>query len=117
MKKHLRLIALCCFAGMLFTSCDNGNKKIIGTWIQPKDEMSIIDEQGFTLLEDGEVLDINNGYYNYQSWEKTGEKLILKGAYTGTNPHEFCDTMNIKEVTDEHLILEQGGYEVTYVRK
>ena len=117
MKKHLRMIVFCCFAGMLFTSCDNSDKKIIGTWVQPKEETSFIDEQGFTLLDDGEVVSINSGNYNYTSWEKQGGKLIVKGAYTGSNPHEFCDTMNIKEVTDEHLILEQGGYEVTYVRK
>ena len=117
MKKHLRMIAFCCFAGLLFTSCDNSGKKIIGTWVQPKEESSFVDEQGFTLLDDGEVISINSGNYNYQSWEKQGDKLLIKGAYTGTNPHEFCDTMNIKEVTDEHLILEQGGYEVTYIRK
>lgn len=117
MKKYLRMIVFCCFTGMLFTSCDNSDKKIIGTWVQPKEETSFIDEQGFTLLDDGEVVSINSGNYNYTSWEKQGGKLIVKGAYMGSNPHEFCDTMNIKEVTDEHLILEQGGYEVTYVRK
>lgn len=117
MKKHLSLFLFCCLAGLLFTSCDNSDKKIIGTWIQPKAESSFVDEQGFTLLEDGEVLSINSGNYNYQSWEKQGDILIIKGAYTGTNPHEFCDTMNIKEITDERMVLEQGGYEVTYEKK
>lgn len=116
MRKHLILSALCCAMALFFTSCGNKNN-IIGTWVEPKAESSFIDEQGFTLLEDGGIVNINNGNYDYRNWEKQGDKLILTGAYTGMNPHDFCDTMNIVEITEEHMILEQGGYQITYVRK
>lgn len=116
MKKHLILTTLACLTLMFFASCGKPNK-LVGTWVEPKEEGSSFDEQGFTLLEDGGIICINMGYYDYQTWEKVDEQLIVKGTYTGSNPHDFCDTLNIVRVTDEELVLEQGGYEITYVKR
>jgi len=43
--------------------------------------------------------------------------VMLKGTYTGTNPHDFVDTMRIVKLDETQLVLEQAGYTVTYQRK
>jgi hypothetical protein len=115
MAKHLRIIALSGFMTLLFASC--GSKPLEGTWVEPAKEDGIVGEIGFTLLKDGSVVPINMGYSEFHAWEKVGDKLILKGQYTGTNPHDFADTLRIVELTDTELTLEQAGYTVTYQRK
>lgn len=117
MKKHLSMMAFCCFAGLLLTGCKDKGPNVVGTWVQPKDESSFVDEQGFTLLEDGGVIGINMGYSEYKTWEVVDNQLILCGEYIGTNPHAVNDTLNIVEVNDEHLVLEQGGYEISYEKR
>lgn len=101
---------------MILVSCNRPS--IIGTWIDPSTEEDITDSIGFTLQEDGKVVPINMGYSEFKSWEKTKDgRLVLNGSYTGTNPHEFSDTMNIVTVSKDSLVLEQGGYKVSYVRR
>lgn len=115
MYKHLKTIALCGLMGLVFASCSRPS--IIGTWVEPAQEDGITGEIGFTLLEGGEVLPINMGYSEFKTWEKNGNKLIFNGQYTGTNPHDFSDTLTIVEITEQNLVLEQAGYTVTYQRK
>ncbi len=115
MAKHLRIIALCGIMGLLFASCSRPS--VVGTWVEPATEDGITSEIGFTLLENGEVIPINMGYVGFTNWEKSGDMLYMKGTYTGTNPHDFVDTMKIVKVDDKQLVLEQAGYTVTYQRK
>ena len=115
MNKHLISIVLTLAMGLFFTSC--GNKSLEGTWIEPAKEDGIVGEIGFTLLKDGSVVPINMGYSEFNAWEKVGDKIIFKGHYSGTNPHEFMDTLRIVKLTDTELVLEQAGYTVTYERK
>ena len=50
--------------------------------------------------------------------EKSGDLLILKGRYTGTNPRDFADSLWIEELTKDRLVLKDfGNYTVTYQRK
>ena len=115
MTKYLKITALCAFMGLVFASCSGPSLE--GTWVEPAQENGITGEIGFTLLESGEVLPINMGYSEFKTWEKVGKQLIFKGQYTGTNPHEFSDTLNIVELAEDKLVLEQAGYEVVYKRK
>jgi len=116
MKKGFLIITIGLLLGFGITGCNNNS--LIGTWIDPADENSIFGETGFTLKQDGTVEPINMGYREYNAWQKVGDQLILKGNYTGTNPHAFADTMWIDEVTKEHLVLKDlGNYSVTYQRK
>ena len=69
------------------------------------------------MLENGEVIPINMGFAEFHSWEKSGDMIYFKGSYTGTNPHDFVDTMKIVKVDETQLVLEQAGYTVTYQRK
>ena len=115
MAKHLRIIALCGIMGLLFASCSQPS--IVGTWVEPAVEDGMTSEIGFTLLENGEVIPINMGYVEFHNWEKSGDMIYFKGTYTGTNPHDFVDTMKIVKVDEQQLVLEQAGYTITYQRK
>ncbi len=115
MNKRLIIIALCGMMGLAFASCSRPS--IVGTWVEPAAEGSLLGEVGFTLLENGEVKSINTGFREYQTWEKVGDKLILNGTTSGSNPTSFADTNNIISLDDSLLVIGQDGYTVTYHRK
>ena len=115
MNKQLIIIALCGLMGLIFASCSRPS--IVGTWVEPAAEGSLLGEVGFTLLENGEVVSINTGFREYKSWEKIDDKLILNGVTNGTTPTSFADTNNIISLDDSLLVIGQDGYSVTYHRK
>lgn len=115
MNKNLIFIVLCAMMGLFFVSCSRPS--IVGTWVEPAAEGSLLGEVGFTLLENGEVKSINTGFREYKSWEKVGDKLILNGITTGYSQSEFADTNNIISLDEEKLVIGQDGYSVTYYRK
>ena len=110
MKKVLLFSALA--LSFVTISCTS---PLVGTWVQP--QTSFTQEQGFVLYKDGTAADINVDYVVYESWEKNGDFLILKGKNVGSVKKDFCDTMIIEKVTDNELILSQSGYSVTFNRK
>lgn len=115
MNKRLIIIALACIMGVLFASCSRPS--IVGTWIETSQDGAASDETGFTLLDDGKVLPINMGYYEFNAWEQNDKNIIFHGQYTGSNPHDFTDTLTVVELTKESLVLEQAGYKISYQRK
>ena len=115
MNKHLIIIALCGMMGLAFASCSRPS--IVGTWVEPATEGSLLGDVGFTLLENGEVKSINTGFREYTSWEKIGDKLILNGTTNGSAPTTFADTNNIISLTESELVIGQDGYSVTYQRR
>ena len=110
MKKVLLFSALALSFSMI--SCTS---PLVGTWVQP--QTSYTQEQGFVLYKDGTADDINVDFVKYESWEKKGDLLILKGKNIGSVKRDFSDTMKIEKVTDNELILSQSGYSVTFKRK
>ncbi len=115
MNKNLIIIVLCGLMGLAFASCSRPS--IVGTWVEPAAEGSLLGEVGFTLLENGEVVSINTGFREYKTWEKVGDKLILNGVTSGSNPTSFADTNNIISLDEAQLVIGQDGYSVTYQRK
>ena len=115
MNKRLIIIALCGMKGLAFASCSRPS--IVGTWVEPAVEGSLLGDVGFTLLENGEVVSINTGFREYKTWEKVGDKLILNGVTNGTGQSSFADTNNIISLDDSLLVIGQDGYSVTYHRK
>lgn len=115
MTKHMKITVLCALMGLVFASCNRPS--MVGTWVEATQEEAISDETGFTLLEDGKVLPINMGFYEFNTWEKNGNNIIFQGQYTGSNPHDFTDTLTVVELTNEKMVLEQAGYKITYQRK
>ena len=110
MKKVLFISALALSFSMI--SCTS---PLVGTWVQP--QTSYTQEQGFVLYKDGTADDINVDFVKYESWEKKGDLLILKGKNIGSVKRDFSDTMKIEKVTKNELILSQSGYSVTFKRK
>ena len=115
MNKHLIVIALCGMMGLAFASCSHPS--IVGTWVEPAAEGSLIGDVGFTLLENGEVVSINTGFREYKTWEKVGDQLILNGTTNGSTPTSFADTNNIISLSENELVIGQDGYTVTYQRR
>ena len=115
MNKRLIIIALCGLMGLVFASCSRPS--IVGPWVEPAVEGSLIGDVGFTLLENGEVVSINTGFREYTSWEKVGDKLILNGVTNGTVQSSFADTNTIISLDEKQLVIGQDGYSVTYQRR
>ena len=101
--------------GLAFASCSSPS--VVGTWVEPAAEGSLLGEVGFTLLENGEVISINTGFREYKTWEKKGDKLILNGITNGSSQTSFADTNTIISLSDSLLVIGQDGYSVTYHRK
>ena len=70
--------------GLVLASC--GKPSLVGTWVEPAAEGSLLGEVGFTLLENGEVKSINTGFREYKHWEQQGKKLIISGSISGSVP-------------------------------
>ena len=115
MNKRLIIIALCGMMGLVFASCSRPS--IVGTWVEPAVEGSLLGDVGFTLLEDGKVVSINTGFREYQSWKRVGDKLILNGVTNGTVQSSFADTNTIISLDEKQLVIGQDGYSVTYQRR
>ena len=115
MNKRLIIIALCGMMGLVFASCSRPS--IVGTWVEPAAEGSLLGDVGFTLLENGDVVSINTGFREYKSWERVGNKLILNGVTNGTVQSSFADTNTIISLDEKQLVIGQDGYSVTYQRK
>ena len=115
MNKRLIIIALACMMGLFFASCSRPS--IVGTWVEPAAEGSLIGDVGFTLLENGDVVSINTGFREYKTWEKVGDKLILNGVTNGSTQASFADTNNIISLDENQLVIGQDGYSVTYQRR
>ena len=109
------IIALCGLLGLAFASCSRPS--IVGTWVEPAAEGSLLGEVGFTLLDNGEVVNINTGFREYKTWERQGDLLILTGITTGYSNDKFVDTNNIISLDEKNLVIGQDGYSVTYERK
>ena len=110
MKKILFISALALSFSMI--SCTS---PLVGTWVQP--QTSYTQEQGFVLYKDGTAEDINVDYVQYESWEKNGDYLIIKGKNIGSVKRDFSDTLKIENVDDNELILSQSGEMIKYNRK
>lgn len=115
MNKRLIIIALCGLMGFVFASCSRPS--IVGTWVEPAVEGSLIGDVGFTLLEDGKVVSINTGFREYQTWEQYQDQLILNGVTKGATQTSFSDTNNIISLTESELVVGRDGYSVKYQRK
>lgn len=111
MKRRVIQLVIGIVLSTMLVSCGSTP---VGTWIEASERQ---EENGFTLNKDGSMEPINMGPAEFKTWEKNDNKMIFNGTYTGTIRKEFSDTMNIVKLDKQEMILEQGGYTVTYKRK
>ena len=115
MNNKLISIILASAVALVLASCNN--TPITGTWIDVSSSNQFVDSIGIILNEDHTVVPINSGFNEYKTWERVGDDLLLKGVYTGTNPHDFTDTLYIVRLKKDSLILRQRSYELPFVRR
>ena len=52
------------------------------------------------------------------NWKKEGDQLILAGNSIGNGQTiEFIDTMKIKKITADSLVLDNRGMEIRYAKQ
>lgn len=90
--------------------------EFIGCWVEKMSKgHSFV--QGFNLQTKGTAESIGMQTLKYDSWEKFGNSLVLKGKSIG-NGQTICfvDTMCIVKHEQDTLVLQKGQRVITYMR-
>lgn len=89
---------------------------IEGSWVEPVPGMPD-KEQGFILEKGGKATSINMATLQYEGWMQKDDLLILSGKSIGNRQTiPFSDTLTIKKVTNDKLIVEDRGTTRHYSR-
>lgn len=103
------------FFVIALAACSNSGN-IIGRWIEPVPGMPEM-VQGFDLMDGGRAVSINMATLQYDTWRHSGDQLVLSGKSIGNHQTiSFTETMTVKELTKDTLILNRDGRDVTYSR-
>ena len=112
-KKMLWLIGVVVALGAV--SC--GQSSIEGSWVEPIPGMER-SKQGIMLNKGGKASSINMETLKYEKWSREGDLLILSGESIGNHQTlPFVDTLLIKELTIDRLLLERGELTIEYQRE
>ena len=116
MKSFSRLTAG--IVAALCMSCASAPQAAIeGSWVEQVPSMPGM-EQGFTLETGGKAASINMATLQYNRWERRDDVLLLSGRSLGNGQTiDFTDTLQIKTLTADTLVVVRGTMEQTYLRK
>jgi hypothetical protein len=68
--------------------------------------------------EGGIASSVNMATLVYKNWKQEGDQLILAGNSIGNGQTiEFIDTMKIKKITADSLVLDNRGMEIRYAKQ
>ena len=97
----------------LLAACSGNSASVTGVWIEPIPGME--DQvQGIKLEEGGIASSVNMATLVYKNWKQEGDQLILAG---NGQTIEFIDTMKIKKITADSLVLDNRGMEIRYAKQ
>lgn len=114
MKK--KMFAATMLLGVL-AACGGNSMSVVGEWIEPIPGMEG-QIQGIKMEEGGSASSVNMATLVYESWKQEGNQLILTGKSIGNGQTiEFTDTMAIKKLTADSLVLDNQGIEISYSKK
>lgn len=114
MKK--RMLTATLLMGLL-AACGGNSTSIVGAWVEPVPGMEG-QVQGINIEEGGSASSVNMATLVYESWKQEGDKLILTGKSIGNGQTiEFADTMGIKRLTADSLVLDNQGMEIRYAKQ
>ena len=101
----------------LLAACSGNSASVTGVWIEPIPGME--DQvQGIKLEEGGIASSVNMATLVYKNWKQEGDQLILAGNSIGNGQTiEFIDTMKIKKITADSLVLDNRGMEIRYAKQ
>ena len=110
MKK--KMLAATLLMGLL-AACGGNSASIVGSWVEPVPGL-----EGIKMEEGGVASSVNMATLVYESWKQEGTKLILTGKSIGNGQTiEFVDTMDIKRLTADSLVLDNQGMEIRYAKQ
>ena len=114
MKK--KMLATTLLTGLL-AACSGNSASVTGVWVEPIPGME--DQvQGIKLEEGGIASSVNMATLVYKNWKQEGDQLILAGNSIGNGQTiEFIDTMKIKKITADSLVLDNRGMEIRYAQQ
>ena len=105
MKK--KMLATTLLTGLL-AACSGNSASVTGVWIEPIPGME----------EGGIASSVNMATLVYKNWKQEGDQLILAGNSIGNGQTiEFIDTMKIKKITADSLVLDNRGMEIRYAKQ
>lgn len=98
-------------------ACGGSSESIVGAWVEPVPGMEG-QVQGVKMEEGGIASSVNMATLVYESWKQEGDQLILTGKSIGNGQTiEFVDTMEIKRLTADSLVLDDRGMEIRYSKQ
>lgn len=101
----------------LLAACGGNSTSIVGAWVEPVPGMEG-QVQGINIEEGGIASSVNMATLVYESWKQEGDQLVLTGKSIGNGQTiEFADTMAIKKLTPDSLILDNQGMEIRYAKQ
>lgn len=115
MKKKMLLVVI--GIGALVGACGGNSGSVIGSWVEPVPGLEG-QVQGVNLEEGGVASSVNMATLVYENWKQEGKLLILSGKSIGNGQTIlFTDTMEIKKLTADSLILDNKGVDICYVKQ
>lgn len=114
MKKKMLAMAILALG---LQACGGNSLSVVGAWVEPIPGMEG-QVQGIEMKEGGKASSVNMATLVYETWVQDGDQLILSGKSIGNGQTiEFTDTMAIKKLTADSLILDNQGMEIRYVKQ
>ena len=109
MKLYDKITVFGLVLAMLFLSgCTDDVAAYMGTWKRVADGDSMY--RGFTLGGNGIAASINNTETQYNAWHRKRDTLWLSGKrFTDTTVLPFTDTMTVKKLSQDSLVLLYKG--------
>ena len=102
-------VALALLAYILFGW--SRKRDIVGAWVADTSAVG----SGFQCGTQGIAASVNNSTYQYNSWELSGNKMIMRGKlFQDRRVRDFCDTLLIKKLSSSVLVVEQDGRTTSY---
>lgn len=116
---HIENYYKCVLAGLsatLLTACGN-DADIVGKWVQPVPGLPML-QQGIVLKKGGNASSVNMATLLYETWQQKGDMLILTGKSIGNRQEfAFSDTLRIRKLTRDSLVLEKGKITLRYAKE
>ena len=104
-KMYIVAIVLAIFVAF---GCSDSNADFIGTWRRIPEGDSLY--RGFTLGSHGIALSLNQTTTQYNTWHHKRDTLWLSGKrFTDTSVFPFTDTLIIKKITVDSLVLQKDN--------
>lgn len=101
----------------LLQACGGNSLSVVGSWVEPIPGMEG-QVQGIKMEEGGKASSVNMATLVYESWQQDGDQLMLTGKSIGNGQTiEFTDTVTIKKLTADSLVLDNRGMEIRYAKQ